>query len=488
MKKYKPEDIYNYTPVLRPMPVPGIGSICDEPLVTVTFSQALVPYLIGLLEIYRWPDRLEGTPEEVQTAVGVFQDLIIALTEGSCFMLRQDPVNPCQLQQKNCSGEWVLAFDFSRCMRGTSITNSITTTNQINEYIDNITNVYNNDFRNIAPAMEYGSPGATDQERNKALCYALRMFVKEICLLAIEYKKQKFEQDQQIPEWVSWALLAAGALLSFFIPPAGGFLLWMALGTTSAGLLLQAWLNSDEADFDAYENEDAIEEVACFMYNNMRDADPTEASFANSLNGEIFVGDAETVADSVAITIGETETYMLVLRYMGDALDMLQIGASMPCPCEGEEEEFDFTTGENEWYAIFLPDASPETDSAVYEAGVGWWHVDYLKQGPTRVRRIAGIWRDLSETRHVDSVTIYFNYTAGTFNLSSPPYRFEFEHSGGTRIAQTNEIGTGEGQSKTISVDVDTNQVGVIFYACSRSNYPADGSITITKVVITYTS
>lgn len=83
-KPYIPESLDNYTPVLKPMPVPPIESINDPPLTCIRFSSAFVPYLLGLLEIYRWKDRWAGTDEEKAIAAGITQDFMLLLTGSNC--------------------------------------------------------------------------------------------------------------------------------------------------------------------------------------------------------------------------------------------------------------------------------------------------------------------------------------------------------------------------------------------------------------------
>lgn len=78
-KGYYPLALDNYTATFKPMPVPDLATIQDAPLVCVQFSEKLIPYLLGLLEEYRWPDKLKGTPQEVQHALSLFEDLRYAL-------------------------------------------------------------------------------------------------------------------------------------------------------------------------------------------------------------------------------------------------------------------------------------------------------------------------------------------------------------------------------------------------------------------------
>lgn len=93
--RYFPYTLKHYTPVMRPMPVPGIESYDECPAVCVRFSEKLVPYLLGLLEIYRWRDNFEGTDDEINTALGVVQDLMVALQEA-CVCCCDDEKLPLQ--------------------------------------------------------------------------------------------------------------------------------------------------------------------------------------------------------------------------------------------------------------------------------------------------------------------------------------------------------------------------------------------------------
>lgn len=64
-----------YSPVYKPFPVPDILDICQSPRTTITFNCALIPYIIGALEIWAWEDSFIGTLEERNIAKGLFKDL-----------------------------------------------------------------------------------------------------------------------------------------------------------------------------------------------------------------------------------------------------------------------------------------------------------------------------------------------------------------------------------------------------------------------------
>lgn len=74
-KPYIPLTLKHYTATFKPMEVPPITQVDQSPLVCVTFSKELVPYLLGLLEQYRWSDALKGTDAEIEQALTIFEEL-----------------------------------------------------------------------------------------------------------------------------------------------------------------------------------------------------------------------------------------------------------------------------------------------------------------------------------------------------------------------------------------------------------------------------
>lgn len=79
-----PELLFPYSPVAKPMPVPPIQNVCEGGLVCVSFSCSLIPYLLGLLEVYRYRDSFKGTEEEKTIAVGVMRQLMEVLAMSGC--------------------------------------------------------------------------------------------------------------------------------------------------------------------------------------------------------------------------------------------------------------------------------------------------------------------------------------------------------------------------------------------------------------------
>jgi len=83
-KAYLPELMWNYSPVIKPMPPLLMDDVCGDKQVCVSFACEFIPYLLGLLEIYRWPDRFTGTPEEQEHSAGLFRELMEVLAMACC--------------------------------------------------------------------------------------------------------------------------------------------------------------------------------------------------------------------------------------------------------------------------------------------------------------------------------------------------------------------------------------------------------------------
>lgn len=119
-RPYHPLALHNYTPVLRSMPADEMpASLTEAPTVCLEISEKLVPYVLGLLEIYRWPDKLSGTAEQVESALGVFQDLMYALMTGNCLpMVRDIRINSCNLEVTYDGESWIAIGSLSECATG----------------------------------------------------------------------------------------------------------------------------------------------------------------------------------------------------------------------------------------------------------------------------------------------------------------------------------------------------------------------------------
>lgn len=125
-----PGAIVPAVPYPMPVPLPVLGT----GLVTVSFDQAWLPYIIGVCKVFvaeaTWDP---PTTTDVDNTIKAAYDLLTALSQAqfigfpppptlfSGFLgddmpeLRQNPSNPCQAQVQCADGSWTTFFDASLC-------------------------------------------------------------------------------------------------------------------------------------------------------------------------------------------------------------------------------------------------------------------------------------------------------------------------------------------------------------------------------------
>jgi len=137
---FYPNAMRNFTPWIAPVPAPSVSTHDEEPARCIRISEALIPYLLGMLELARYEHTFSGSEEDKMRAMIVFQDLATAFAlEDVCeecedcdmYLLRQNADNPCQLEQSTDGGvNWSLAFDFRRCLFDEQINPPLTRYNE----------------------------------------------------------------------------------------------------------------------------------------------------------------------------------------------------------------------------------------------------------------------------------------------------------------------------------------------------------------------
>lgn len=400
--------IWNYTPVMRPMPVPGISSLLEGELVCVTFSKALVPYLIGLLEIYRWSDKFSGSDEEKATAIKVFHDLIVALTEGNCMRLRQNPANPCQLQQSWDGGTtWSLAFDYSLCRSQSSdpyVTRYVTsqqwqdwrnTTNltQINQY---------------APVTTWVSaPGDTPQltiARDQALCIACQDF-GVMALAAVKAVKEQNAADQGAILTAVLGVLAALTAAGVIVASAGTATpVILAIGAAIAPALFNVIGAIDTAQLTNANGK----KIGCCLYDYLKDKSVSLSEFqaaAAAVCPDVPPG----VHDVVSLLLNNDaerarDQYHSFISLLGSYVGAGLVSALPDCLCDEWCYTFDFTQNDGGWSLI------PGAEFGEYSGGA--WRSTSGIESALYGNRGTYIQRTFTQTM-VTEITFEFAFTSG---------------------------------------------------------------------------
>src|ERR1044072_1579576 len=114
IRLFKPEQLYPYSTVAKPLPPPPVQSACEGEITCITLSCAVIPYVLGALEIYRWEDSFTGTSEEKRVAVGVMHEVMREIAMGcgcgdstTTILHRVDPVTGYPEQSSDGGETWI---------------------------------------------------------------------------------------------------------------------------------------------------------------------------------------------------------------------------------------------------------------------------------------------------------------------------------------------------------------------------------------------
>ncbi len=109
--------VKEYDPVFRPQPIPDLSG----EFVCIVLDQVWIPYLMGVVERLAWEDAWQGTDEEKRQAVGMVEDLFVALDGGNCgeseLSIVGIRVNNCLLEVAFSTDPeaWVVVGNLSAC-------------------------------------------------------------------------------------------------------------------------------------------------------------------------------------------------------------------------------------------------------------------------------------------------------------------------------------------------------------------------------------
>jgi hypothetical protein len=335
----------------HPRAAPPVG-IFDAPVACcIELNQLWSSHVIGALGALVQPDAWTGDAEEIDRAtqeIEKFVNRLVQPCEEDCgvYRLRQNPSNPCQLQQSVDGGtSWTLAFDFSLCQAvptQTQVTNYYTTNvTQLQQIYQNFVNNYTDNITDLYPDLGYDAT-SEDDRRDQALCFAAGEFVRNVCEQAI---RAWDELETSLNNVRVAIVIAAGIAALIGIVTTGGAAspalatlagqaaLWAAglnLGAAVGEALYTQLVNSNREN---YENLEARQEVVCCLYNALKGANVNLDVFKTALDGCTFTGDAEAIRQYALILLDQDVTYAafaqtLDLAYRQARLDLLPV-----CPC-----------------------------------------------------------------------------------------------------------------------------------------------------------
>lgn len=362
-----PQDLdLPFIPRQEPSVVPP-QRIYEEPLTCpVRVNKKWLKHILGALEVLNVADTWIGTDEQVYNTLQDVELLMRLLATSYCgedFMIefRQNPDNPCQLEQSLDGGAtWRLAFDYEKCHQkmGASLSpkEAFETLEQgVNDIEAIETAITNEGLENVYPeAVQEEPEDPLAQHKRDALCWAInewnRLFAK-----ALESYSPVDTRTQPIPlsEGVNGALDVLNAtytsIQALFMPTA--YNVGTAVGSIvyavhenwdnfwqNVGYLKEQIFGTQEPTPPIDVPNAWIDRLSCEMYQNMKDQTITEALWQNSLSGIAGNNALETVLLALwTIKIGFNKTYPAFLD-MYQKLYVRLAAKDLPYDCDNCED------------------------------------------------------------------------------------------------------------------------------------------------------
>lgn len=310
------EFVPNFRPFISPIPIPTVG-ICDAPAYGVCINAQWWSIIRGLLHTLDQPDVWESEdPDDI-------------------FAVRQEVREVASMSGCLCGyppGIWV-----------TNIAVNRTLNLQLNEiFEDGGLPAVAPDLPDTSYSEDTGDTGNEVARRRVALCWAVHDYVATIVEQGIF---NAFISD-------TTTLLATGAI-SFFLGPLGGLV--YAVGSNVMETLIN--LVADDPDL--------ITAVSCCMYDNLLEADLTQANFESSLDGCGFgaLSDEAFVADAIRSGLDNQGNWLSFMAMLGSFMNVTDETSNCICPVDPGCLS-DFTIDNGDWHAVLA--------SAIYSAGIGW--------------------------------------------------------------------------------------------------------------------
>ena len=317
----------------------------------------------------------------------------------------------------------------------------------------------------LTPDDYYSGDGS--QDRIDALCTACKIYVYSYA--------QNWVQKAQITLGI---VAVVGLVASITI--VGGIIASVLVG----GL---AYITS--LALDAMQDTDALDEVACCMYNALNGATITNANFLTCLDGCSFTsGTNEQIArDIIASDLSQFKNWLTFINQIGDSFEYAENGI-IDCPCEQDtwSHTFDFTINDGGWVARNIWGTG---NCAVYSSGNGWASQD-VNDGIAGYRRLVSIeLPDFGDT-FITKVTMHYNLSGFAYGSGQGSQLglavAKFKDTVLVDQAITNMDGLANGTNLTRVNDADdtADQLKMFLQSSIYTTAIYAGTPLITKVVV----
>jgi hypothetical protein len=405
---------------------PSVG-IFDSPtrcfVVNVEWWSHIAGMVHLLADVVSWKDATDESYFAITEILKFMQGM-----ECMDFALRQNPADDCILQQTLDGGEtWTDVFDFSQCVTIQDKSYQISIANQVTNVQQTFTDIYNNFTTNYAglpsdvyPDLADPGPGVDDSALKAALCNAIWELIRTACNAAVSYYTETVNQTQgelnfliAVAGFVFTALALAAA-----IPSAGASLVALGgaatligasvgLSAATANLLVDYW---QQHTIDQFQDTEAMEEVACYLVDELAAGDVSLAEVQAALVGHGLTGNAGVIADFLAILLSHDSTYAAFLEKWNNNKQYADAGIDLYCPCATEYRvwSWSFTNGLGPFEIVDFGG----TQYGTLESG----RIRGVDLGV--LRQVQLFWNNFNPTWRIHQCKLYYERIGGTNHAS----------------------------------------------------------------------
>jgi len=431
-ERFVPSDGENPEHLRATLPaVAPINGVTDSPARCYRINTDYVGFLIAGVDTYVHSDAFFGSAVEREEAASRFVDLQILLMTGnllcgenSTMMLRQNPNDPCQLQQSFDNGaSWSLAFDYALCLSKALPVNSLASANASATAIavaEAHAEIWVGDYHDIAPGMHYDLSDS-DESRDQAYCFAIQLLLLQMsaALTVVENSGwdgwDVLEVVSAVTEVASRLLLGAvktGLIQVHPLVYAGT----VVAGTVSSVLNVLLDIYTPGTDVDHFLDAATQGALLCCGWGAMGGMTPDFSRFSQMFVGCDDSNLSDFMQDFADGVVAEQETYLAFLALIEEAFQAIDGGQQFNCPCDTEVITFEFETesgsAENTYYGLSgweVPEANAGMLTYVPEGGCFFGDEetgDFTNHRGVNIKR-GGISGD------IDSVEIIGNQSLG---------------------------------------------------------------------------
>jgi len=427
---------------------PAVG-IFDSPtrcfVVNVEWWSHIAGMVHLLADVVSWRDADDESYFAIQEILRFMQGM-----ECMDFALRQNPADNCILQQTLDGGTtWTDVFDFSQCATIQDQSRQVSISNAVTNYVPTFESIYNNYVANYAgsPADVYPdleAPTGDDSAFSAAYCNAIYTLVSVVAANGVSYYTETVNSAQgEFNFLVGLSLFVVAAIgIAGAIPTGGASLSLTAMagsaGLVAAGIGLGAGLVNYAVDYlqqhtiDQFQDTEAIEEVTCYLVDEVAAADNTLAAMQAALVGHGLGGNAGVIADFLAIVLTHDSTYAAFLEKWNNNKQYADAGIDLYCPCASEYKvwTWDFSNGMGEFTFDIAPAGSncPGTVLGVLQGG----RVEGVQCGASS-NEIA-VLMPFQTTWRIRSVKLHLERRNGISHGVNDAERFQMIPAGGNPI------------------------------------------------------